>query len=172
MANNPIPEKLINFRVYLEGDNLIGVADVDLPKLESMTDTVSGAGVAGEVDSPVIGHYGSMTTTIRFRTVNADVGTLAKPAAHLLDFRGSQQVYDAGVYQTVPVRLTMKAIPKSVELGKFQVGSPTETSDEFEVVYLKLYVDGKERVEIDKYNSIARFDEVDYLAGVRADLGI
>lgn len=27
---NPIPEKLINFRVYLEGDNLIGVADVEL----------------------------------------------------------------------------------------------------------------------------------------------
>lgn len=170
--SNPIPEKLINFRVYLEGDNLIGVADVELPKLVAMSETVSGAGIAGEVESPVIGHYGSMTTTINFRTVNSDAGTLATPKAHLLDFRGSQQVYDAGVYSTVPVRVTMKAIPKSVDLGKFKVGSPTETSDEFEVVYLKLYVSGKERVEIDKYNNIARFDGTDVLAGVRADLGI
>lgn len=170
--SNPIPEKLINFRVYLEGDNLIGVADVALPKLSAMTETVSGAGIAGEVESPVIGHYGSMTATINFRTLNADAGTLAKPKAHLLDFRGSQQVYDSGEYKTVPVRVTVKAIPKDVDLGKFKVGSPTETSDEFEVVYLKLYVDGEERVEIDKYNSIARFDGVDVLEGVRKDLGI
>lgn len=172
MASNPIPEKLINFRVYLEGDNLIGVADVELPKLVAMSETVSGAGIAGEVESPVIGHYSSMTATINFRTINQNAGTLATPKAHLLDFRGSQQVYDAGTYKTVPVRVTIKAIPKSVELGKFKVGSPTETGDEFEVVYLKLYVDGKERIEIDKYNSIARFDGVDVLEGVRADLGI
>jgi P2 family phage contractile tail tube protein len=169
---NPIPEKLINFRAYLEGDNLIGVADVELPKLKAMTETVSGAGIAGEVESPVLGHYESMTVTVNFRMLNADAGTLATPAAHLLDFRGSQQVYDSGVFKTVPVRVTVKAIPKSVDLGKFKVGAPTETGDEFEVVYLKIYVDGKERVEIDKYNSIARFDGVDVLAGVRADLGI
>lgn len=170
--SNPIPEKLISFRAYLEGDTLIGVADVELPKLKAMTETVSGAGIAGEVESPVIGHYESMTATINFRTVNADVGTLATPKAHLLDFRGSQQVCDAGTYSTVPVRVTMKAIPKQVDLGKFKVGAPTETGDEFEVIYLKLYVNGKERVEIDKYNSIARFDGVDVLEGVRADLGI
>jgi uncharacterized protein len=170
--SNPIPEKLINFRVYLEGDNLIGVADVELPKLKAMTETVSGAGIAGEVESPVIGHFESMTTTINFRTLNADAGTLATPKAHLLDFRGSQQVYDSGAYGTGAVRVTMKAIPKQVDLGKFKVGAPTETSDEFEVVYLKLYVNGKERVEIDKYNSIARFDGVDVLEDVRKDLGI
>lgn len=171
-ANNPIPEKLINFRAYLEGDNLLGVADVELPKLEAMSDTVTGAGIAGEVDSPVIGHYASMSATINFRTINDDVGKLSAPKAHLLDFRGSQQVYDAGTYKTVAVRVTMSAIPKVTTLGTFKVGATTETGQEFEVVYLKVYVAGKERVEIDKLNYKAVFDGVDYLAGVRADLGI
>ena len=170
--SNPVPEKLIAFRCYLEGDDLVGVADVELPALEAMSETVSGAGIAGEVESPVIGHYGSMTTTINFRTLTADVGVLATPKAHQMDFRGSQQIYDSGEYKTVPVRVVMKAIPKNVELGSFATGQMTETAKEFEVVYLKLFVDGKERVEIDKYNSVAKFNGVDVLDSVRSDLGI
>ena len=53
-----VPEKLINFRVYQDGADLLGVADVSLPSLEAMTETVKGAGVAGEVDSPVLGQGG------------------------------------------------------------------------------------------------------------------
>lgn len=55
-----VPEKLINFKVYKDKTDFIGLADVTLPTLESMTETVSGAGIAGEVDSPTLGHYGSM----------------------------------------------------------------------------------------------------------------
>lgn len=32
-----VPEKLINFRVYNEGNDQLGVADVTLPNFESMT---------------------------------------------------------------------------------------------------------------------------------------
>ena len=55
-----VPEKLINFRVYENGNDLIGIADVTLPKVDYMTETVKGAGIAGEIDSPVKGHYSSM----------------------------------------------------------------------------------------------------------------
>ena len=64
-----VPEKLINFRVYENGNDLVGVADVELPSLETMTETVKGAGVAGEVDSPVMGHFGSMELTLNWRTL-------------------------------------------------------------------------------------------------------
>lgn len=52
-----LPSLLVNFRVY-DGDSndMIGVADVELPKLEAMTETLKGAGVSGEVDMPVLGH--------------------------------------------------------------------------------------------------------------------
>jgi len=44
-----VPEKLVNARVYREGERLVGIADVELPEIEFVTETVSGLGVAGEV---------------------------------------------------------------------------------------------------------------------------
>ncbi len=43
-TGNKVPERLINFRVYNDGNDLLGVANVDLPSIEAMSDTVSGAG--------------------------------------------------------------------------------------------------------------------------------
>lgn len=65
MSNNVVPEKLINFRAYNDGNDLLGVTDVQLPSLDAMTETVKGAGIAGEVDSPVLGHFGSMETVLK-----------------------------------------------------------------------------------------------------------
>ena len=56
-GSNKIPERLIGFRVYNDNNDLLGIATVTLPMIEAMTDTVSGAGIAGEVESPVLGHY-------------------------------------------------------------------------------------------------------------------
>lgn len=172
MASNPIPEKLINFRVYLEGDPVNGVADVELPKLKSMTTTVEGAGIFGQVESPVLGHLEAISVTVNFRMMGDGASKLMAPKAHLLDFRGSQQISDAGSYSTKPMRLTMKGTPTEVDLGKLKVGESTESSIQFSVSYLKLYVDGVEWIEVDQFNGVYRVDGVDYSASVRADLGI
>lgn len=172
--SNPVPERLINFRAYLSGNVLAGVATIELPELEAMTDTVSGAGIAGELDSPILGHFGSMTTTITWRTITAAAAQLAKQKSHELEFRGSQQINDAanGVYKTSSVRLAMRCTPKRIGLGSFEVGSTTDTETEFEVTYLKLVVEGVTRIEIDKLNMICIIDGEDALASVRADLGM
>ncbi|MCL6456491.1 MAG: phage major tail tube protein, partial [Gorillibacterium sp.] len=49
---NLVPEKLNDFRVYRDGNNLAGVADIQLPSFENMTETIKGAGIAGEYESP------------------------------------------------------------------------------------------------------------------------
>ena len=174
VGENKVPERLINFRVYKDGTDLLGVATVDLPELEAMSDTVSGAGIAGEVESPVLGHYGSMTTTFTWRTIEKSLAELSAQEAHNVEIRGSQQVYDAanGAYSTVPVRCSMRITPKTVSLGSLEPGSTTDSEQEFEVLYIKLFVNNKEVVEIDKYNYICRFDGQDFLASVRADLGL
>lgn len=172
---NPVPEKLINFRVYYEdGTDLLGIADVELPKIEAMTETVKGAGIAGEVESPVLGHFGSMTCTINWRTVVKPTIGLAEPRAHNLDFRGAAQLYDAatGEYRTSSLKVSIRGIPKTTSLGKFEVGATADASNEFEVIYLKGSVDGKEIIEIDKYNYICRINGKDYLKGVRQALGL
>lgn len=173
-GQNQVPERLINFRVYNDGNDLLGAATVDLPELESMSDTVSGAGIAGEVESPVLGHYGSMTTTFSWRTIEKKAMELCKTKAHPVEVRGSQQVYDAanGTYSTVPVRCSMRIVPKNVTLGTFEPGATTDTEQEFEVLYFKLYVNGKAVAEIDKLNYVAKFGDEDMLSSVRKDLGL
>ena len=70
------------------------------------------------------------------------------------------------------MRVVMRAIPKNFSLGSLEPGSSTDSSTEFEVIYLKIYVDDKEVVEIDKYNFIAKFGDIDMLESVRQDLGL
>lgn len=173
-GTNQVPERLINFRVYNDNNDLLGIATVDLPEIQAMSDTVSGAGIAGEVESPVLGHYSSMTTTFSWRTIEKSAMSLAKQQAHMIEVRGSQQVYDAanGTYSTVSVRAAMRVVPKTVTLGTFEPGATTDSSQEFEVLYLKLFVGGEEVLEIDKYNYVAKFGEDDILSSVRSDLGL
>lgn len=173
-GTNQIPERLITFRCYRNGNDLLGVATVTLPQFQAMTDTVSGAGIAGEVETPVLGHYSSITATVSFRTISTDVATLASQMAHPLDFRGSQQIYDAssGNFVTQAIKLSIRGVPKNVNLGNFEVGATTGTEVEMECTYVKLDVGGKTMVEIDKYNSIARFGDTDALESLRKDLGL
>lgn len=173
-GNNNIPERLINFRVYADNNDLLGIATVELPELEAMSDTVSGAGIAGEVESPVLGHFGSMTTTFTWRTLEKEAISLSSQKAHAVEIRGSQQVYDAanGEYKTVAVRCALRIVPKTVSLGSFEPGAATDTEQEFEVLYLKLFIAGKSVCEIDKYNYISKFGNEDALASVRRDLGL
>jgi|AMZC01.1.fsa_nt_AMZC01003267.1_12 hypothetical protein len=172
---NQVPEKLINFRVYLDGNDLIGVADVELPSIEAMTETVKGAGIAGEIDSPTLGHFGSMTCTLNWRTVEKPTLSLAAQKAHNLDLRGANQVYDAGLgeYIVRPVKVVLRAVPKtSVNLGNLDVGVSAGASNQFEILYIKVDVDGSTMVEIDKLNYICKIDGIDYLAQVRVALGL
>ena len=168
------PEALIDYKVYEDKNEYLGIAQVVLPSIAFITQTLSGAGIAGEVDSPVLGHFQSMSVTLHWRTIDEAAMSLAEQKAHHLEIRGSQQQYDAGSgkYSSVPVRLVVRGTPKTTSLGSFEPGSTTDTTTELECSYLKLVVGGKERLEIDKYNYICRIGGQDALQSVRADLGL
>ena len=172
--NNQIPERLINFNVYSGNDVLLGVAEVELPALEAMTDTISGAGIAGEYESPVLGHFGSMTATFSFRTLTDAGKTLLAQKSHEITIRGAQQVQNraTGAFDVQSVRVAMRATPKNLELGTFAVASTTDTSMEMEVTYIKIDVSGVTIVELDKLNTKFEVNGVDFLRGVRDALGI
>jgi P2 family phage contractile tail tube protein len=171
---NQVPEKLISYRAYRDGVDLVGTTDIELPDLDAMTEKIKGAGIAGEVDSPVLGHYGSMTVKLSWRTLVKPIAWLSRQETHALDFRGASQVLDAasGTYKAVPIRVAIRAVPKKTGLGKFDVGAQTGSTNELEVTYIKVTIDGADVIEIDKYNYVARIDGVDVLADVRAALGL
>jgi hypothetical protein len=172
---NKVSEKLTNFEVFdADEGRLLGMADVELPNLEAKSDTISGAGIAGEMEAPTKGHYSAMSVTINWRNVEAQALKLLAPKVHALEFRGSIQVFNAStsVLEDVPYKVVTRCFPKSGGLGKLAPGAAMEPSREFSTHYVKVFLDGKEYIEIDQPNYICKIDGVDYLAAVRANLGL
>ena len=57
-------------------------------------------------------------------------------------------------------------------MGKLDIGTSTGTANKFEVMYIKISVDGETLLEYDKYNFIYVVDGVDYAADIRDALGL
>lgn len=175
MGRNQIDEKLIDYTVHLNANTYLGVSGVQLPSLEMVSDTLKGAGIAGEIDSITPGHFGPMPITLNWRTSpTKEAIELMKPKAHLLDFRGAIQVFDksASEYKMIGKRITVKAMPKKLDLGKAEAATTMDGSTEMECIYLKIEEDGKVMIEIDKLNNIYVVDGVDYRAELRSILGL
>lgn len=167
---NSIPEKVVNYNVYFGNEKLIGInAKATLPKLEPTTQTVSGAGIAGEYESPVPGHFGKMEMDLTFNTVSEDSAKLLIPGAKSLILRASQQSYDVSGGQMLyrPLKITVKVLPKGVDLGDLEAGKSTNTKNTFEVTYIKVEENGKVLIELDKINFIYIVNGIDVLADIR-----
>lgn len=172
---NPIPEKLNDFAVYLEGEtSQLGLATVDLPDMQALTEETAGAGIAGKVENPVVGHYDSMTMKLNWRMMTSNVSILSAPKVHALDLRGALQKYNAaeGTVGFTALKIVARGMPKNTGLGKFVSGKMMDNASEFELSYLKISIDDEPVVEIDKYNHVCTVHGVDYLARVREILGI
>ena len=159
----------------MEGSSaLLGVADIELPSLEYVTESMSGLGIAGELDTPVIGHFKAISLKLKWNTVNENAVILLAPKTHQLDIRASVQKFDAGngEFGTDAVKRVARTVPKKFGVGKAEPGKKMDSETELEVNYLKLSQGGKELVEIDKLNFICTIAGTDYLAQVRGDLGM
>lgn len=169
-----IPEKVINFTCYVNGSNeLAGMVDLTLPKIEHMVETISGAGIAGEIESITPGHTSAMTFSVNFRSLVDKNISLIKPESYAFEVKGALQETDSKTQKVEVKKLTVavRGFPKSAELGKLAVSKPTDTNGEFTCEYLKVDIAGKTSVEIDKANMVFMVDGKDYLAEVRAALG-
>lgn len=174
MAYNVVRDKLTDYAVFKDGKLLLGTADIELPSIEYLTDTIKGSGIAGEVDMPTMGMTNSMEVKLNWRTINEDLTELMAPRAHDLEFRGAQAHYDSatGRIQQVPAIVNVRVLPKSGELGKFETGATTGSGNTMVCVYLKVTVGGTTRVEIDKFARVFRINGTDYMAEIRAALGL
>ena len=174
-ATNMIPDKLINAKIYLDGQSeLLGVGDAELPALEYITESISGLGLAGEMESPVIGHFKSMPFKFKFHTLNASALVLLKPETHHLEIRASIQELDGGTGKLVPVacKVLLHGLPKKVGLGKLEPGKKMDSEVELECTYMKIWLGGTEAIEIDKLNFVARVNGHSMLGEVRSHLGM
>jgi len=169
-----VPDKLINFMCYDEAEKMIGTTDVTLPNLAYMTDTIRGAGINGEIDAPTRGHFQSLSMTVNWRSLIPENLRFVAPRTYLLTYRGSLQIYnpDSGEFTSQAIKVVTKSLPKSLNPGNFDVATQMGTTGEFELVYIKITIEGWPLLEIDKLSFICKIDGVDYLAKVRQDIGL
>lgn len=168
--SNPIPEKIVNYNVYDDTNKLVAVTgEVTLPNLEPLTETVSGAGILGEYDSVSVGHFGPMSVEIQFRALLDKSFDLQRNKNRSIVLRAAQQSYDlaSGVVSYRGLKITLKGQPKGLNPGKIGVNVQTETTSVLEVIYMKVELDGKVLLELDKINFIYKLNGEDQRGGMK-----
>lgn len=168
--SNPIPERVVNYNVYDDTDKLVGVSgEITLPNFEAMTETISGAGIAGEYESAIPGHFSSQTIEIPFRTLMEKSFSLFKNTGRSLVLRAAQQSYDVaeGKSRNRPLKITIKYQSKGLNLGALSVGGATESTNVLEVLYIKIEENGRTMLEYDKLNFVFIVDGEDILGEIR-----
>lgn len=171
---NGIPQFITNYNMYGDARRLVGVTgDVTLPNFEPVTQTISGAGIAGEVEVPVPGNFKSMSVEVPFRVIDPDMFTLASASGYIsLTLRESQQINDisqGGVTQQ-GVRIEIRGMLKGLDLGKATAGGATDSKLTVEIAFIAIYIDNVEKIYLDKFNYICRVNGVDILAAARANI--
>ena len=152
-------QSIINFKVYEDSVEYVGMAQATLPDLTALTQSISGAGIAGTVESVILGHFDAM---------------LSEPRRHTIDLRVAQQDEDvvAGKVVVRAVKHILVVIPKSDKGGSVAPATPSNGSGEYAVRYWATYIDGKKVREVDQLNFICYVNGTDYLADVRKALGM
>lgn len=164
---------VINFAVYEDSTEYCGMTQVTLPDRSSIVQSVSGAGIAGNIEVPVLGHFDAMTLTLNFRTTTPQSVRLSEQRRHTIDLRAAIQ-HENPVNNAIEVsreKHVFVVIPKTTKGGSFAPSSPSNGSGEYAVRYWATYLDGKKVLEIDPQNFKCEIDGVDYLAPVRSALG-
>ena len=171
MAVAGIPEVIHDFNLYESGSRLLGMTgEVALPNFEALTETISGAGILGEIDASVIGRFGSMTQDIPFRAINTDYLKLLNPMKPAeLTLRGAIQQLNAGTgaVEFVGMRVVLRGTCKTVTPGTVKQGGPMDSSVSLELTYILIELNGKSAIELNKLGGVYRVNGVDLLAPVR-----
>ena len=167
------PEAYIDFEVYEDVVNFMGISKATMPDLVFLTQSITGAGIAGNVEAVLIGMVEAMTLKLDFRSPNGAAVSLMKPEKHNVELRIAEQHWD-----TVEVakhvakdKYVMVVMPKKLSVGSIAPAAAADASGEYSVYYYAGYKDGKTLWEIDPFNYICVIDGIDYMADVRAALG-
>ena len=167
-------EQVINYEVYVDGGRCLGTASVDLPELQYMTQTIKGAGIAGEYEAPTLGHLQSLEIKLTFRALYENPIALMEQKAVILSLRAAVQQYDSanGTLKPLPVRIDARGRIKGGAMGKFEPSELMDTEITFECDVISVKVNNIEYFMHDKLNFVNRVNGQDYLASVRLALGI
>lgn len=173
MKQGMIPDKTSNFNLYTNtadvANRMVGVTDsINLIELENMSATLNLAGFAGEIDSPTVGQYKSITVEIPFSNTSKQMLELAAHDENPIIARSAQEFIDpeTGNKQIVNRTITMRGWTKKINYGKLNKNGYGEPSIVKETIYYQDIIDGEEVTCIDKLKGRVKIAGVDMTADI------
>lgn len=167
---NTIPTKINRYNVYSTGNRLLGVGDeMTLPDFEPSSDTVTGAGILGEIDDPTIGYFANQEIEVPFRVLDREaVDMMDMTRAVPLEIRGAQQTTNSeGDIEFRSMRVVVRGRSGKLSMGKVKAGSTMDTKITLTVLYILIELEGKPVLELDKMNEVYKVNGKDVLAKVK-----
>lgn len=165
------------FETYIndEGsERWIGISSIDLPEFSFKAIDMAGAGILGDISFPVPGMTENLETTLHLRTLQPEIFKMGSKDAHDLTLRSAQTTYDSalGKTQVEKTKINFRGMANKVANGKFEVASETESEITFALMYIKITINDKDCLELDKMNSIYKVNGVDQLVAMREAVGL
>lgn len=169
------PAAYINFRVYEDSVNEVGLANITLPDITNIAVTIMGSGMMGKIDVPIMGMIENMVLGMKFLS-HSDPKTFAlflEQRKHQIELRVAEEFWDIedaeiGMWANKYVFI---ARPKDMKSGSIAPAAAADASGQFDVYLYAAYRDGVELWYIDKRNMVFRVNGKDYMADVRKALG-
>ena len=165
-----IPTKINRYNVYNSGNRLLGMGDeLTLPDFEASTETVSGAGILGEIDDPTPGYFTNQEIEIPFRILDKEATDMLDiTKAVQLEIRGAEQTTNGeGDIEFRGVRVVVRGRCKKFATGKMKAGNPMDTSITLSILYILIELEGEPVLELDKMNEVFKINGNDILAKVK-----
>ena len=168
-----LPTHVTTYNVYNSGQRLVGInGEFQCPELEMQTSSVTGPGILGEIEFPNPGHVGNTEATVNFRIIDVEAAQLLNDGTVDLTLRADVSRYDSATGRTVhqSFRVTMRGKVKTVTLGTIQASNGADSSIALELLYIKVVVDSRTILELDKLNFIYVVNGKDMLTEVRKNI--
>ena len=164
--------KINLYNCYQDGKKMVGLTDeVTLPDFDALTETLSGAGILGEIDEPTLGHFGASEIEIPFLMIDNQMFEMMDMSSSVnLTLRISNQAIEQANFKTdfMPSRFVIKGKKKGFTMGSAKQGSAMKPSVKVEILYILIEVNGKKKFELDKINVVYKVNDKDLLQKARS----
>lgn len=165
-----IPTKVNRYNVYNGLQRMFAVGDeLSMPDFESISTTLSGAGILGEIDDPVVGSYGNMQMEIPMRIVDEEAASMVDTTKVVeLTIRGAAQTLDSeGNIEFKSIRVVVRGRAAKLSLGKLKNGNPMDGGVTLNITYIMMEMDGVELVKLSKLTEQFEIMGVDQMATIK-----
>lgn len=168
------PNGHIDYLLYKNGVELIGVAKVTLPGVKYKTVTVTGAGVMGDVEVPLAGMIDAMKANIQFSSITDAAIELGSNEWHDVSAYVADQYFDSvtRTEEREPLRFDMSIRPTETNMGTVATASAADASGVYSACKYAVFKNNQKIVDIDQLNHVHMVNGVDNAEKVRKALGL